>query len=207
MGAIKFKRGTTADKPTLQAGEIYVDTDKKALTISLDGSEEIQAGELTHKKYVAILSQAVNNKTSGTLTIGHDYKIMVYNADDDFTNVGAASNEALVVFTATGTTPTHWAHSSRLVDLTTSAPTAVVLENTIGAIVWSYDNVGRYFGTLRGVFTPNKTFKLLAPNSAEAGSSAAMIYDEDNIAIVTYDTHTYADTILNNQAIEIRVYA
>lgn len=52
--------------------------------------------------------------TSGALTTGATYYIRTYNSDDDFTNVGASSNAAGVTFRATGTTPTHWAHSSAL---------------------------------------------------------------------------------------------
>ena len=52
--------------------------------------------------------------TSGTLTVGRHYRIETYNSDDDFTNVGAPQNVAGQCFIATGTTPTHWAHSSVL---------------------------------------------------------------------------------------------
>jgi len=55
--------------------------------------------------------------TSGTLTTGKKYRINTYVSDDDFTNIGAASNASGVEFTATGTTPTHWAHSSSLVEI------------------------------------------------------------------------------------------
>ena len=54
-------------------------------------------------------------KTSGTLVIGYKYRINTYVSDDDFTNIGAASNASGIEFIATGTTPTHWAHSSSLV--------------------------------------------------------------------------------------------
>jgi hypothetical protein len=54
--------------------------------------------------------------TSGTVTSGKKYRINVYNADDDFTNIGG-TNVAGTEFTATGTTPTHWAHSSSLVQI------------------------------------------------------------------------------------------
>lgn len=56
--------------------------------------------------------------TSGTLTIGQKYIISSYVSDDDFVNVGAASNATGMEFTATGTTPTHWAHSSELTPAT-----------------------------------------------------------------------------------------
>jgi hypothetical protein len=38
----------------------------------------------------------------------------------------------------------------------TDAPTAVILENTLGDIVWTYDGIGSYEGTLNGAFS-NKT--------------------------------------------------
>jgi hypothetical protein len=51
----------------------------------------------------------------GLLTIGNQYVIISYEAGDDFTNVGAASNAVGVEFTATGTTPTDWSNGSLLV--------------------------------------------------------------------------------------------
>jgi hypothetical protein len=49
--------------------------------------------------------------TSGTLTVGKRYRIDDWITDDDFTNVGGANVDG-TEFVATGTTPTHWAHSS-----------------------------------------------------------------------------------------------
>lgn len=41
----------------------------------------------------------------------------------------------------------------------TDAPVATVLENTLGGtVVWSYDDVGFYVGTLAGAFSANKTW-------------------------------------------------
>lgn len=40
----------------------------------------------------------------------------------------------------------------------TSAPTATILENNIGTIVWARTSAGLYTGTLTGAFTANKTF-------------------------------------------------
>ncbi len=56
--------------------------------------------------------------TSGTLTTSKRYKIIAFVSGDDFTNVGAASNATGVVFTASGTTPTTWTHSSELQEIT-----------------------------------------------------------------------------------------
>jgi hypothetical protein len=51
--------------------------------------------------------------TSGLLTVDTIYTIVDWLTDDDFTNVGGANVDS-TIFTATGTTPTHWAHSSIL---------------------------------------------------------------------------------------------
>lgn len=51
---------------------------------------------------------------SGLLITGATYKIITYNAGDDFTNVGAGSNASGIVFVATGTTPAVWTNFSSL---------------------------------------------------------------------------------------------
>ena len=64
--------------------------------------------------YSPALTSAIGTvKTSGTLTVGTTYSIGTYVSDDDFVNVGGA-NVTGNVFTATATTPTHWAHSTPL---------------------------------------------------------------------------------------------
>src|SRR5258708_39661441 len=51
--------------------------------------------------------------SSGTLTIGTSYAIILYVTGDDFTNVGG-TNTTGSIFTATGTTPTVWTNQSQL---------------------------------------------------------------------------------------------
>jgi len=53
-------------------------------------------------------------QTAGALVIGQVYKIVWFNTGDDFTNVGAVTNETGEVFTATGTTATNFTNSSTL---------------------------------------------------------------------------------------------
>src|SRR4029077_5459577 len=52
--------------------------------------------------------------TNGPLIVGQKYLIYSFGAGDVFTNVGASSNAAGVIFTATGDTPTTWTHGSVL---------------------------------------------------------------------------------------------
>lgn len=53
-------------------------------------------------------------RTSGELQIGRRYMIYDWVTGDDFTNVGAASNADLVIFTATGDTPSIWSNGSKV---------------------------------------------------------------------------------------------
>ncbi len=54
-----------------------------------------------------------NTQTSGTLSVGTSYTIILYVDGDDFSNVGG-TNVTGVVFVATGTTPTDWTNQSQL---------------------------------------------------------------------------------------------
>lgn len=52
-------------------------------------------------------------------------------------------------------------YTALMLQLDDDAPTAIVLENTIGNIVWSRNEVGDYSGTLSNAFPANKTFILI----------------------------------------------
>jgi len=88
----------------------------------------------------------------------------------------------------------------------TSAPTATVLENTLGGtIVWTRVNPGIYSGTLTGAFTTDKTILL---NNNPVGGVFTNIFSSVNT--ITIQTRNYSnaqtDDGLSNTSIEIRVY-
>jgi hypothetical protein len=112
-----------------------------------------------------------------------------------------------------GTRP-YKVYSALLSQSGTDAPTATVLENTIGDIVWSRTGVGDYKGTLADAFTANKTWIQLA---TIFGISAIYRNDANEIEIFTEgqvvtsgspDVYSFpaADAQLYETAIEIRVY-
>jgi alpha-tubulin suppressor-like RCC1 family protein len=83
--------------------------------------------------------------TSGSLVNGEQYKILTYNGTDDFTNVGAASNAAGVVFVATGTTPNSWT-GSQLQPVSTLTgfkpsyqPSLISVPVGTHTIIWTYN--------------------------------------------------------------------
>lgn len=91
----------------------------------------------------------------------------------------------------------------------TDAPTAIVLENTIGDIVWSYDGAGSYIATLAGAFTTDKTFVIC---NATNGSNNVIIQAstpfmaQDVILLYSWNSGTLSNDVLVNTPIEIRVY-
>lgn len=89
----------------------------------------------------------------------------------------------------------------------TAAPTAVELENEIGSIVWTRNNVGIYFATLSAAFPENKTF-IITNNRTQSGNYLVSFRSSDNqvnVVQVGADGTTPAD-VLSDIPIEIRVY-
>jgi hypothetical protein len=93
----------------------------------------------------------------------------------------------------------------------TDAPTAVVLENTIGGTVtFSYNDVGNYYATLTGAFVNNKTFVIIG-TAYELGGGYHNYANRDgnnDILIQSFqDTDAPTNNLLSKTAFEIRVYS
>ena len=82
-----------------------------------------------------------------------------------------------------------------------NAPTAVVLENTIGAVTWAYISTGYYQLQLVGAFPAGKTFCpiVVVSNAPEFATNYGGALDFIEIL-------TSGDNILSSTPIEIRVY-
>jgi hypothetical protein len=96
-----------------------------------------------------------------------------------------------------------------------NAPTAIVLENTLGNITYSRSASGFYTVNLSGAFTLNKTFVIITPTVDDAQNSMVSLtynMDLDSFEITstswsaTLSGYTLLDGILLNTPIEIRVY-
>jgi hypothetical protein len=173
-----------------------------------------------YKVYTALLTQrggdGMTSIGAGDLTIGVTYQI-IDNAGSgwDFTNVGAPNNDIDTYFVATGTTPNSWGIDGQL-DYNTGAPVVTVLENTIGNVWFTYDDLGNYAARSSNLFLDNKTTVSLSPNSYIESPTDIHSIDvlwrdgfEDTINISTYFNYELADEQLNyggNAFIEIRVY-
>lgn len=93
----------------------------------------------------------------------------------------------------------------------TNDPTAIELENTIGDVTFSYDDVGSYI--IEGDFPSGKTTCIVSNIGEVPGDdiSVRANIDVDSIYLVTTSvsfagTSAYANDILKVTPIEIRVY-
>ena len=83
----------------------------------------------------------------------------------------------------------------------TDAPVATVVENTIGAIVWTRFAQGDLRATLAGAFTLNKTW--IGIVNGDNGNPVSGFASDENIVKVKTPV---ADGILVQSSVEIRVY-
>ena len=92
----------------------------------------------------------------------------------------------------------------------TEAPIAVILENTIGEIVWSYVDIGIYKGTLIGAFKNTKTIVSTPALDSDFGAGAGYVtitVTENEIYLYTYNTEgNLFNQGLFNSSLEIKVY-
>jgi hypothetical protein len=96
--------------------------------------------------------------------------------------------------------PTYTKYIALISQSSTSDPTVIELENTIGPIVWTRVSAGIYEGTLTGVFTVNKTYVMISQLDITTMVGAYA----KTIDIIQVDTTN--DTDLLNNTLEIRVY-
>jgi protease II len=107
------------------------------------------------------------------------------------------------------TSTTYKVYTALLTQTGTDAPVATVLENTIGDIVWTRDDVGVYFATLPNAFTENKTwFNIISnSNSVSTNETVAIYWNSVNdIHVQTGIGTVSTDGRLYLNSIEIRVY-
>ena len=89
----------------------------------------------------------------------------------------------------------------------TNAPTETyIFENTIGAIVWTYNGVGIYIGTLASAFPIAKTFLLINQNKAGKKITLEQISASQVKIFTLTDAGVNENNVLNLTSIEIRVY-
>ena len=101
--------------------------------------------------------------------------------------------------------PAYKVYTALLTQSGSGDPSPIILENTIGNIVWQRDTVGEYLATLPSTFTNNKTY--LITGHTTSGEIIFDRVDTDRLLLQTLSSTGVAqDSKLNNTTIEIRVY-
>ena len=185
----------------------------------------INKGPGNGEQIVSIM-HGYNNKTNVTTdnhnsiilgsgnVIGDRLNALIVGNGFSLENDGIATSNLTVTQTLNGRAisdilPTYKKYIALISQTSTSAPTVIELENTIGFIIWTRVSQGVYNGTLTGAFTLNKTYGMI--NQVEQnGIVMAYRLSDDNFQIRTTNLHnpTVAlhDSHLNLNTLEIRVY-
>jgi hypothetical protein len=173
----------------------------------------VQHVERPYEIYTAILTQTGSSNTQSgygdeTFTLGVTYTIVANPDNYDLTIYGAPNNNVGTSFVSNQTTVLPYTASLEF-EYDTGAPVAIVLENTIGNIWFTYENVGAYYAASNALFPGDKT-TCITSQSAYEDTGVTFIYrdTENKIAIETQDFFTpgAADDILARTMLEIRVY-
>lgn len=95
--------------------------------------------------------------------------------------------------------------------ISNGAPSAVVLENTVGTIVWTRDDVGEYSGTLTGAFVENRTFLLTCALRAAGAATSIMAIQFARVSANVVKLYTFSggepeDGVLVVHPVQILVY-
>jgi len=180
-----------------------------------------------YKVFTAIVSQSGGDNVvvvdTGDLTIGATYLINNPSVESDFTNVGAPNNLSGTYFIATGANPNNWGTNPSILAYNEGAPIAIILENTIGNVWFTYDSVGKYPLNSNNLFMESKTFinganfgtpvfnRIIGSGGESFENQYGYFFYKDNELVVSLrtlsDPQIFADDILNSAiCIEIRVY-
>lgn len=167
----------------------------------------------TPELFIALLTQIGEseelNLSSGAVTKGVTYRIDGA-SDGDFSNVGAFSNEASTYFIATNNEAPNSYGSAQLI-YDPGAPTAIILENTIGNIWLEYVATGTYSVNSNNLFTEDKTAididafaSVNSPNDSFISNET--VFPSNTFQIYLTKAGSLVDDVLTKNRLEIKVY-
>jgi hypothetical protein len=130
-----------------------------------------------------------------------------------FIKSGGTSSQFLMADGSISTgTAAYKVYTALLTQTGTNAPTATVLENTLGGtVVWTRSGVGAYIGTLSNAFTSEKTAVFCTKDTGSpTGTGGVMMRgyssSTSNVLITVVTSSGGIDGQIANSSVEIRVY-
>lgn len=129
----------------------------------------------------------------------------------DFGSVKALISDSIATVSGGGGGASYLVYTALLSQSGTDAPTATVLENTLGGtVVWTRSDAGDYVGTLSAAFSSGKTWLSGAPIDDGDALNLFPLYfrrvDANTVSIRTLSGGSGSDDQLISTSIEIRVY-
>lgn len=91
--------------------------------------QDLQNQPYVFERLKGVLKQNIVELFSGSLEVGKTYLLRIFEAGDDFSNVGFVDTDT--PFVATGTTPNNWSNFSTVYNLTDGAPNVSIFTNTL----------------------------------------------------------------------------
>ena len=171
-----------------------------------------------YKVQTALLTQSGGDVPSmvygdaGNILVGVTYRIISNPNNFDFTPYGAPNSDINTYFVCTQQLALDENPDSALTSLSANegAPVVTVLENTIGNIWFTYNDVGSYFANSNNLFTDLKTTVFISPLPNNLTEGYSMLGSNSNTSVQEIRTvtalGTYSNDFLYNTTIEIRVY-
>ena len=190
--------------------------DESTKTFSIDGVCYTKGDyrlQYNAKKEILIIPKAVANisnlsglpfKTPTAWTYFVDANDNPYNSFEEFS---LAISDA-INFNSGEATPQYKVYTALLTQTGTSAPTAIVLENTLGDILLERQSTGMYKISRADGFTINKSIIFSLPNAINGDNVILTDLSSLAVYILSYSliNNIYEDNLLDKTPIEIRVY-
>lgn len=168
-------------------------------TLDFNFSNSSQKGTIESYNFTTALPKPLEIKSSTLL-------MSALSGTGTRTVVADASGNLSAPATPPDTRP-YKVYSAYVVQSGSSAPSATVMENTIGAIVWSRLSTGTLQATLSGAFTANKTFCTQNFSNSSGGSSFSCGITPTSSSVTSFAM--YNNGVLSDNTasfIEILVY-
>lgn len=180
--------------------EVFTPTSFLISDTSINAGNDVQTSRLNSSFNVGT---NIQNKGTNCLAIGENIVI-----PESCSNLIVFGSNITADENSTGLLLNYKSYVALITQSGTAAPTAIVLENTLGEVTFSYVAGGRYELTTDSLFTLDKTFALIT--NSNLGSNAIYQSSVNTLRINCRDLTTsgnpYLNGALNNTSIEIRVY-
>ena len=193
--------------------------DESAKSFSIDGVCYTKGDyrlQYNAKKEILIIPKAVANLSNLAGSPFKNPTAWTYFVDADDNPYGSFEEFSLAIsdainFNTGGATPQYKVYTALLSQSGTDAPTATVLENTLGVDVsFTYFLAGNYFINAIGAFTGGKTCVIMGRSIYATSVYTVIPYlpntDQVQISVTKVTDNTSSDNKLTNFPIEIRVY-